>query len=436
MSFRVENHPFLPTRVPYITQAGIFDTKPVTCDLTAFLKNHGPTTQIVNPYIMLGQSMEKARVWFTRRVDDIRIKQAKKNLRLVQSQTKSLKELQDVEKWIRKFFSLVDKLDMADFLVKKVLELLSRKPKSLFSRVMSLEQGGMHPELPTLSFDYREKFLEELSTNGFAIDTLHKNRIANGIFDTLIPRVAVLGGHSMGGITALQAMQKNLSDIAMVLGWGSPINGANPKAVPIKQIVYRIFPMLRELDQNSSVLRETRETKLPNDTTYIGIELKNGEDKVILDCTFNHACSGMHQIQVEPRKAKFSEMFSAYLLPFVFLIGKAISNLGKRIERTKYHLAYTSENHIPFYWSEEKGSLLGEFTCSEEDINHGRKLLYRTNYWQLQERYLSFLKQKIENSNCAGDFSSFKEELNELMKYPLPFNNSEYHLACQMENLL
>lgn len=162
MIFRVENHPFLVSRVPLITQAGLFDTKPVICNLTSFLKNHGEVTQVVNPYIMLGRSMEKARDWFTRRVDDIRIRQAKNNLKRIQGQIKPLKELNDLEKWIRKFFSLDDKTDVADFLIKKIIELLQKKSKSFFSRIMSLKQEKFSPQLPELSFDYREKLLEEL----------------------------------------------------------------------------------------------------------------------------------------------------------------------------------------------------------------------------------------------------------------------------------
>ena len=68
---RVLNNPFLPARVHYVTQAGLFSGRGTVKHIARFLEEYGSTTPLVNPNILFGRNMEKAKGWFLKKVDSI-----------------------------------------------------------------------------------------------------------------------------------------------------------------------------------------------------------------------------------------------------------------------------------------------------------------------------------------------------------------------------
>lgn len=319
MSLTVQNHPLIPMGMPIVTQAGLFAPRSTLKNMNEFLSQHGEVHGLVNPNILRGRSMKDAIEWFRRRVDDIRIKKTKSNLEKFWQELGRIKQISGKENWIWRQFNLSREtalIDFSNFVIEQIFNLIGNARSKFIAHIMALKPRNsrlhMYPvhqdsELSNVLGDYRYLVKDKFRGSGLAQDAAHEIKITNGIFDLISPRVLVLGGHSMGGLTALQAMQEDSDDVAMTIAWGSPVNGANPTALPgmfpYDWVSRKVCQIVTDLEKDSEVLQKTRETNIPVDTSVFSIEHKDRKDFVILDSTLNPKFTGMHSVKVEPRES-------------------------------------------------------------------------------------------------------------------------------------
>ncbi|GEM_PF-6813859 len=432
MAIRIGNNPFLPKGVPYVTQAGLFAGRSSISHITRFLREHSSVTPLVNPMILFARNMQAAENWFSGRIDSVRKQIAKSRLRVVAKELESKKEVSDKRYWVREFCSLKDASDLSLFVEKYVLNLLDRKVSGFLPWIF---RSGSGNRLSGILTDYRENLLDELGSTGLTSDHIQRGKIANRVFDLLTPRVAVIG-HSQGGLTALQSMQEGNNDISIVLGWGMPTNGVNPERIPVPWLLKRVCPMVGELMAGSPELIKAKTTPCPLDTTVIAIDLKDRKDDVILPNSLSPDIPNAHHIEVGPKKAKAANVLRGFQTPIGFLLDHPPWFLRQRAERNRYHFSYLDVRHVPYFFSEEKGSLAFEFGMGQNAVGNVRRLLHPSNNGVLQSNYLQWLLEKTKSREIDFSLSDIKSELEELQKLPLPFKASEYELAQELSNLV
>jgi len=433
MSLEISNNPFLPKRVHYVTQAGLFVGSSATRHLTEFLGQHGSVTPIVNPNISFGRKMENAKIWFSAKVDQIRIELTKLKLSYFLQSLKGT--VQSKEQWIREYFSLKEGDDLSKVVVRHVMNLFDKNVSDFLSLIQKLKKSK-GTQLAQIVIDQINKLKDELQESNLTSNPIQDQKIVNGVYDLLTPRVAVLGGHSMGGLTALQSMQAGNNDISMVLGFGAPINGADPKKIPARWLLSRVFPIVRELMTGSDVLKATYNMPVPCDSTMFAIDLKDRKDTVILPNQLNPEFTNAHHIEVEPKEADASDLLKGLLKPVGLILDHPPPFMKQRAEKNRYHLSYLDKRHIPLYFSEEKGSLLHEFAMSENAPENTCRLLSPNNYGALQAGFLQWLKDKINARELDYDLREIIPGLEHLKSIPLPFIHSEYDLACEVSELI
>ncbi|MBI3591786.1 MAG: hypothetical protein HY094_10465 [Candidatus Melainabacteria bacterium] len=433
MTVKISNNPFLPIGVPYVTQAGLFAGRSTIKHITRFLGEHSSVTPVVNPMILFARNMLAAKDWFSRKIDSVRRGIAKSRLRVVAKELESKKEISDKRAWVKGFCSLKDSSDLSLFVERYILNLLDKKVSGFSPRVFGTT---LNDRLSDIVTEYQENLLDELGSTGLTSGHIQRGKIANRVFDLLTPRVAVLGGHSQGGLTALQSLQEKNNDISIVLGWGMPTNGVNPERIPAPWLLKRVSPMVGELTAGSSELIKAKTTPCPIDTTIIAIDSKDRKDDVILPNSLSSDISNAHHVEVGPKKAKATNVLGGLQTPIGYLLDHPPWFLRTRAERNLYHFSYLDERHVPYFFSEEKGSLVFEFGIGQNAVENTRQLLHPSNNGLLQSNYLQWLLEKIKSKELNFDLSDIKSELEELQKLSMPFRGSEYELAQEVSNLI
>lgn len=264
-------------------------------------------------------------------------------------------------------------------------------------------------------------------------EPMQGQKIANRVFGFITPRVAILGAHSQGGLTA---MQDGNGDISMVIGWGAPVNGADPEKIPARPIVSRLFPMVDELTAGSEILESTYSTPFPPDTSAFAVSLSNGKDGVILPNNLNPDFKNAHHVEVEPKEVRATSIMRGILYPVGFVCDHPLRFMQARAERNRYHIAYLGETNIPFYFSESKGSLLHEFAMGENSATNICRLLDPENNGRLQTDFLLWLREKIRACKFDGDLTKVAPALQKLSDIQLPFINNEGDLAREISELV
>lgn len=133
MVHRIQNNPFLPQGVHYVTQAGLFNNRSTTRHIAGFLREHSSATQLVNPHISFGRRMERAKNWFSNRIDQIRIELAKTEL------SNFLKDFQggvkEKEQWIREYFALKEDDELFNIVIRFVMNLFDKHVQNFHTLV-------------------------------------------------------------------------------------------------------------------------------------------------------------------------------------------------------------------------------------------------------------------------------------------------------------
>lgn len=435
MTLRVNSHPFIPKGFPIVTQAGLFAPRSVLKNINSFLESYGEVHGLVNPNILLGKSMEDAKNWLTRKINEIRLPMTKVNIGNFWNALKKQREIHGKENLVQKQLNLSNDLSVVDlkrYVVEQVISFFENTKGALYKQVMALKpESSPCEQLSKLFFDYQRQFIENLQAFGLVRDNLHAVKVLNSVFDTLAPRLLVLMGHSLGGVVAIQAAQEGNNDIALALAWGAPINGAEPKAFPLRFVTHRIFPVADELQAGSEVLKSTAISPIPIDTSVFSIVQKDGTDSVILDSTLNNGFNA-HNVKVESRQSSMYNILPKSLYPISAVSNHPPPFLKNRTNRFRYHMGYVDKEHVPFYWSEEPGSLLYEFAISDAGIQNIKHLLDRSNFSKLQTNFIYWLQQKVAKKDIDINVSQLKDELSALTDYPLPFVGSEYFAAQEL----
>lgn len=435
MITRIGSNPFLPKGIHYVTQAGLFAGKSTIEHITRFLGEHSSVTPIVNPMILFARNMQEAKTWFSKKVDSIRKRLAQSRLRSITKELSSRKEISDRKQWVKRYFSLKERSDLSPLVERYVLNLLDKGLSRFTQQVFGIGMG-IGGQLSEILTDYQENLLTELDNACLTSGDLHQRKICNGVFDMLTPRVAVLGGHSQGGLTALQSLQEENNDIAMVLGWGMPTNGVNPDRVPASWLLKKVCPMIGELITGSPELMKAQNSPCPFDTTIVAIDSKDQKDGVILPNNLSPNILNAHYVEVGPRRASATTILGGIQTPIGYLLDYPPWFLKARAERNLYHFSYLDEKHIPYFFSEEEGSLVYEFAIGGNAIKNAIRLLHPSNYGGLQSGYLQWLLEKIKSREIDYDFSCIKPRLEELSSLPLPFKGSEHELAQEVFSLI
>ena len=308
----------------------------------------------------------------------------------------------------------------------KLAEWMNKPPERRLARV--LEQ-------------YRQAFIQGLNQlNPQSAQTaLKHDKIANAVFDQLVPRIALMG-HSLGGAVGYKTLQdQGQSDqhnaIFASYCLSSPVDGILQNMPYIQTPLEALYPATGDVMANSKVMRQMRVTPTPVDTTVVSF-CNPADGTVKPKSTYlNEDLSGTLNLTVSPRKAGLLNMLSDRVQRIVNAI-PPVRNLAQTVASSK--MFEDTSGHCGLLVNPEEvwapGADIDKRLLSGEDApKHLARLLTPHNNEAVQRSVLMGLQEHLDANPAQRErFAELEPALMQLAQLDMPFEGSASQLAAQL----